>query len=71
MFVMKEKNQASEDDCKSNKDLKRAVAQHWPAAPFTQALSDTVVEANLTPQEISVGVYLGPNKVPMNDSRNL
>jgi hypothetical protein len=51
MFVMKEKNQASEDDCKSNKDLKRAVAQHWPAAPFTQALSDTVVEANLTPHD--------------------
>jgi hypothetical protein len=34
MFVMKKKNQASGDAFKSNKELKRAVAQHRPADPL-------------------------------------
>ena len=30
--------------------VKNSCGQYGPAAPFTQALLDTVVEANLTPQ---------------------
>jgi hypothetical protein len=33
------------------KELKTAVAQYGPIAPFTQALLDTVMESNLTPQD--------------------
>jgi hypothetical protein len=33
------------------KELKTAVAQYGPTAPFTQALLDTVMESNLTPQD--------------------
>ena len=33
------------------KELKLAVAQYGPTAPFTQALLDTVIESNLTPQD--------------------
>jgi hypothetical protein len=32
------------------KELKTAVAQYGPTAPFTQALLDTVMETNLTSQ---------------------
>ena len=32
------------------KELKTAVAQYGPTAPFTQALLDTVMESHLTPQ---------------------
>ena len=31
------------------KELKTAVAQYGPTAPFTQALLDTVMESHLTP----------------------
>ena len=31
------------------KELKTAVVQYGPSAPFTQALLDTVVESHLTP----------------------
>ena len=43
------------------KELKTVIAQYRFAACFSQALLDTVVEANLTPKigkEISMGVYL-------------
>ena len=33
------------------KELKTAVAQYGPTAPFTQALLDTVMESHLTPQD--------------------
>jgi hypothetical protein len=33
------------------KELKTALSQYQPAAPFTQALLDSVLEANLTPQD--------------------
>ena len=33
------------------KELKTAVAQYGPTAPFIQALLDTVMESNLTPQD--------------------
>ena len=33
------------------KELKTAVVQYWPTVPFTQVLLDTVVEANLSPQD--------------------
>ena len=33
------------------KELKTAVVQYGPTAPFTQALLDTVMESNLTPQD--------------------
>ncbi|XP_052036908.1 endogenous retrovirus group K member 10 Gag polyprotein-like, partial [Apodemus sylvaticus] len=33
------------------KELKLAVAQYGPTAPFKQALLDTVIESNLTPQD--------------------
>jgi hypothetical protein len=32
------------------KELKTAVAQYGPIAPFTQALLDTVMESHLAPQ---------------------
>jgi hypothetical protein len=32
-------------------ELKTAVAQYGPSAPFTKALLDTVMESNLTPQD--------------------
>lgn len=38
-------------DFKVIKELKTAVAQYGPIAPFTQALLDTVMEAHLTPQD--------------------
>ena len=38
-------------DFKVIKELKTAVAQYGPIAPFTQALLDTVMESNLTPQD--------------------
>jgi hypothetical protein len=59
---------------RATKELKTALVQYQPAAPFTQALLDTVVEVNLNPQdwkEDVVGVYLGLNKVPINHFRNL
>ena len=34
------------------KELKTAVVQYWPTVPFTQVLLDTVVEANLSPQDL-------------------
>ena len=36
-------------DFKLIKELKAAVVQYGPSAPFTQALLDTVVESHLTP----------------------
>ena len=36
-------------DFKLIKELKMAVVQYGPSAPFTQALLDTVVESHLTP----------------------
>ena len=36
-------------DFKLIKELKTAVVQYSPSAPFTQALLDTVVESHLTP----------------------
>ena len=36
-------------DFKLIKELKRAVVQYSPSAPFTQALLDMVVESHLTP----------------------
>mgnify|MGYP002472341984 CR=1 FL=1 len=36
-------------DFKLIKELKTAVVQYIPSAPFTQALLDTVVESHLTP----------------------
>jgi hypothetical protein len=36
-------------DFKLIKELKTAVVQYDPSAPFTQALLDTVVESHLTP----------------------
>ena len=36
-------------DFKLIKELKTAVVQYGPSAPFTQALLDTVVESHLTP----------------------
>ena len=36
-------------DFKFIKELKTAVVQYGPSAPFTQALLDTVVESHLTP----------------------
>ena len=33
------------------KELKVAVAQYGPMTPFTQALLDTVIESDLTPQD--------------------
>jgi hypothetical protein len=33
------------------KELKTAVAQYGPTAPFTQALLDTVMESHLIPQD--------------------
>ena len=38
-------------DFKVIKELKTAVAQYGPTAPFTQALLDTVMESHLTPQD--------------------
>jgi hypothetical protein len=38
-------------DFKVIKELKRDVAQYGPTAPFTQALLDTVMKSNLTPQD--------------------
>ena len=38
-------------DFKVIKELKTAVAQYGPTAPFTRALLDTVMESNLTPQD--------------------
>ena len=38
-------------DFKLIKELKTAVVQYGPSAPFTQALLDTVVESHLTPLE--------------------
>ena len=38
-------------DFKVIKELKTAVAQYGPTAPFTQALLDTVMETHLTPQD--------------------
>jgi hypothetical protein len=38
-------------DFKVIKELKTAVAQYDPTAPFTQALLDTVMETHLTPQD--------------------
>jgi hypothetical protein len=53
-------------DFKVIKELKTAVAQYGPTAPFTQALLDTVMESHLTPQDwktlckgaLSGGVFL-------------
>jgi hypothetical protein len=36
-------------DFKLIKELKTAVVQYVPSAPFTQALLDTVMESHLTP----------------------
>ena len=36
-------------DFKLIKELKTAVVQYGPSAPFTQALLDTVMESHLTP----------------------
>ena len=38
-------------DFKVIKELKTAVVQYGPTAPFTQALLDTVMELHLTPQD--------------------
>ena len=38
-------------DFKLIKELKTAVVQYSPSAPFTQALLDMVVESHLTPLE--------------------
>jgi hypothetical protein len=38
-------------DLKVIKELKTAVVQYGPTAPFTQALLDTVMESHLTPQD--------------------
>jgi hypothetical protein len=38
-------------DFKVIKELKTAVAQYGPIAPFTLALLDTVMESHLTPQD--------------------
>ena len=38
-------------DFKVIKELKTAVAQYDPTAPFTQALLDTIMEWHLTPQD--------------------
>lgn len=37
------------------KELKTAVAQYGPTAPFTQALLDTVMESHLTPPPPKIG----------------
>jgi hypothetical protein len=39
-------------DFKVIKELKTAVAQYGPTAPFTQALLDTIMESHLTPPKI-------------------
>jgi hypothetical protein len=49
IFVIKKKIKQVEMIARVIKELKTAVAQYRPAVPFTQALLDTVVEANLIP----------------------
>jgi hypothetical protein len=42
-------------DFKLIKELKTAVVQYVPSAPFTQALLDTVVESHLNPPPLQIG----------------
>lgn len=43
-------------DFKLIKELKTAVVQYGPSAPFTQVLLDTVVESHLTPPKMEVSL---------------